>query len=535
MGLIQNIFRKNNNTEYVIGRGNSYVSGTGGDLYPDEVLQLIRGGAYYTKANLLRWDSIPVNAQAKARRSGAVASAKLYLRRFNRDGSEVPVDPSISERLLLNQIQSILGQIEMHRMIAGRALLHYTDEGFVLIPFNEVFNNYDNIRRDGSKYYGTWRRLRDNINVELTEDNTIRIGINELIPPQASAIMACVGLAAINEAVFSTLHDKVDGLSNLILFPGATDKFVDSFNQQIGQKLGGEKNKKGLFAIGSENGGAHELKIAPINADSKDVPYSEGEKEKKRDIASAYQVPAPLIGDNSAQTYNNIREAKKDFFNNVVVQQWERIVKDITAGMIRLGLLRETLCVGYDYAAVPGLQPGLEEIASNIGSLVGKPTHTVNEVRDMFGLPPVDGGDELAQDCAANRPIPQTDEDQRAYNVRLDNYIEQSSNATEVVKYELYRLNELYGTSYSQENLVRTFNLIKNDMFKAGDKASVFKLARLVQLDFGNLHGFKKYNIIAHTGDDLCDGVCLRLAADEKSLSDVELLNGCRCLIEPKI
>ena len=232
-----------------------------GDIIGDPSY-LILSGAYFSRINLIRWDSVPYNRLAKEVRAEAVAKADLYLKQIDSERKETQYTGNANLSRMVEQIQTLLGEIEMSRMIAGAAYLyHNQSEGkFELVPFYHFTRSN---KRDGDTY-GQWRRGGANgTQIELTTANTIRIGIMGSIPAQAAAIQACWTYLTTTSAGNAILNKKVTGIDTIIALP-ASQEDTDEANKSLRDKHGGADKQQGIVAMSVGQGDNGDIKVHSV-------------------------------------------------------------------------------------------------------------------------------------------------------------------------------------------------------------------------------------------------------------------------------
>ncbi|BAD54883.1 phage portal protein [Nocardia farcinica] len=127
---------------------------------------------------------------------------------------------------------------------------------------------------------------------------------------------------------------------------------------------------------------------------AKDLQYLEVRKLSREEVASAYFIPPPMIGILDHATFSNISEQHKMLYQDtlgpwltmIAEEIALQLIPDIAAGDARIYVefnLREKLTGAF------------EQRAAQMYQAAGTAWMTVNEVRALDNLPPVEGGDEL--------------------------------------------------------------------------------------------------------------------------------------------
>ena len=492
-------------------------------LDPLDITGSVLSGAYYSRQNLARLDLVSYNLLAKTIRSEAVAKADLYLKQTNSEGEEDRYTAQPNLTIYIEQIQEYLGEIEMSRMITGYAYLYYEQSArkFVLVPFDRVTRRVKGKDYQNDDFYGIWNRNRDGSNsIELTAENTIRIGITGSISPQAAALPACLTYLKSTRAGDAILNNKITGLDKIITAP-MSDEEAKQANQNLTANHGGADKQQGLAIMAISKGKPEDVRVHDVSPRDNKLPYLPAIQNSLRAIAAAYQIPNPLIGDNTQTSYNNVSSADKRFQRTTIQNQWTRIVKDLTDGFRRLFNLPDGICVSYSH---PSIYSELDEIAPNIDSLLK--VLTKNEIREQIGREPVEDEDETPE------PVEQDEEDQEEQNERIGDYLKRGVKADEIIENELFRLNQLYNRDELECILTRSIRFVKQSNY-SGNAQDIISLVRFIHIDYYIYLGFSKFGRVVHTGEHKCSTNCNKRSLKLEEIKSI--LSVCRCLIYPKI
>ena len=489
------------------------------------VTRMIKDGSYYQLDNLIRWDAIPWNSTAKELRSNFVAEAELYLKRTNAEGQDERLSGSPEIMRVLRQIEELLAQIEVHLCIVNRAILYYdsTAKQFELVPYHKF-----SVSSSGDKY-GTWSRKDERTGkergVDLTRDNTVIIRRASLLAPQAKALNACILLSTIDNAINVTMRTKSMGSRKVLAVPADQAK-VDKLNNHF-EQTAGITNNKGLHAIGTSKGKSSEIKVLDLGSEDDKLPWQTGREAAQRDIASSYEAPHQLLGDTSGLTYNNVEQFRQIFYTGTIRNEWKLIVNALSSAL-------PNILTGFPDGAVvefdhPSLAGGLStaDLISNINNI--RDITSINERREMVGLSPVDGGEDVpgtSTEAPDIEPVESTEEEQEDFNERLISYEKRSVADAEIIDNELYLLNEKYDTDIDVERLSRATRYTARE-----SETDIVKLVRLVHLDYYATNGLREFSRVVHSGEMICDSDCSKRSAKTEKLET--LVDGCRCLIYP--
>lgn len=128
-----------------------------------------------------------------------------------------------------------------------------------------------------------------------------------------------------------------------------------------------------------------EMSLSP-----RDMDFIESKHSSARDIALAFGVPPQLLGIPGDNTYSNLVEARLALWEQTVLPILENIICHLNSWLVpKFGT---DLCLSYDKDSIEILM----EKRQKLWKYVEKASFmTLNEKREAFGLPPMQGGDEL--------------------------------------------------------------------------------------------------------------------------------------------
>jgi HK97 family phage portal protein len=124
----------------------------------------------------------------------------------------------------------------------------------------------------------------------------------------------------------------------------------------------------------------------------------ESRKLQRSIVASIWNIPSHLVGDLEKATFSNIENLARQFVDYVLMQ-WIRRVEEAINTQLLSERDRKQYQIKFN---VDGLLRGdiktrSEAYAKGLGSGGHQPWLTVNEVRELEDLPPIDGGDDIIQ------------------------------------------------------------------------------------------------------------------------------------------
>lgn len=133
-----------------------------------------------------------------------------------------------------------------------------------------------------------------------------------------------------------------------------------------------------------------EWKWTELGSDPRKLEIEAKYKSTQKDICAAFNYPFLLLEGNS--TFNNQTEAKKSFYENVVIPIMSEIRDALNCFWID-PQFDGKYYLDFDTSGVKALQEDLDVQANSIMKLRG--ILTTNELREKLGYDPKEGGDEL--------------------------------------------------------------------------------------------------------------------------------------------
>jgi HK97 family phage portal protein len=111
------------------------------------------------------------------------------------------------------------------------------------------------------------------------------------------------------------------------------------------------------------------------------------------DIAMCFGVPSQLVGVPDAQTYANVAEARLALYEETIIPYLRKVESDLNEWLVpQFG---DDIYFEYDVDEIPALSERRRRIYENVLGAVDKGIMTRNEAREMLGLSPIDGADDL--------------------------------------------------------------------------------------------------------------------------------------------
>lgn len=125
----------------------------------------------------------------------------------------------------------------------------------------------------------------------------------------------------------------------------------------------------------------------------KDMDFLNLKNMSATDIALCFGVPSQLVGVPDAQTYSNVAEARLALYEETIIPHLRKISSDLNEWLIPM--FDERLTLEFDIDAIPALSERRRKIYENVTSAVREGIMTRNEAREIIGLQPVQGADDL--------------------------------------------------------------------------------------------------------------------------------------------
>ena len=136
------------------------------------------------------------------------------------------------------------------------------------------------------------------------------------------------------------------------------------------------------------------LHIAPVKLEPFDLRFVEGAQGKvgKREIARAFNIPAPLLGDLSRATWKNLESKHREFWSTTL-EPWLLALEAALRRALFLPEEREHYVIRFDRDDFG--RSDLSARAVAINSLIASKVLNANEGREWLGLKPREGGNEF--------------------------------------------------------------------------------------------------------------------------------------------
>ena len=136
---------------------------------------------------------------------------------------------------------------------------------------------------------------------------------------------------------------------------------------------------------------------------------------------------------------------------------------------------------------------------------------------------------EVNQPEAEDNTPEQTEDDLERQTERMLRYVSDKTPPDDIVKEELYVMNEFYDTYTKAEATKRANRLINSGMYREGDLKSVMKLMRFAHADYYEDNDINEFGLLVYKGTGMCDVGEDCLQRSNRKLRMRDLLNPCKC------
>tara|TARA_A100001391_G_scaffold196867_1_gene176165 strand:+ start:594 stop:2696 length:2103 start_codon:yes stop_codon:yes gene_type:complete len=162
----------------------------------------------------------------------------------------------------------------------------------------------------------------------------------------------------------------------------------------------------------------------------KDMDFINLKHMSATDIALCFGVPSQLVGVPDGQTYSNVAEARLALYEETIIPHLKLIQSDLNEWLVPM--FSDNLEFCYDLDAIPALAERKRKTYENITQAVNAGIMTRNEAREVIGLSPVDGGDDIyinaalmpiGSEVVPQPEVPDNEEDEKEYDELKDDHI----------------------------------------------------------------------------------------------------------------
>jgi len=128
----------------------------------------------------------------------------------------------------------------------------------------------------------------------------------------------------------------------------------------------------------------------------KDMDFLNLKHMSATDIAMCFGVPSQLVGVPDSQTYSNMAEARLALYEETIIPYLRKVQSDLNEWLVpQFEEMGEDLTFEYDIDRIPALAERRRMIYQNVLGAVNAGVMSRNEARELVGLSPVEGADDL--------------------------------------------------------------------------------------------------------------------------------------------
>lgn len=384
--------------------GKSLVSPDAAMLAAFGLTEATSTGIIVSQADALR---VPVVANAIQLISEAVASLDITVKRIEgEDEIDIPDHPLLA--LLRDEPNDWTSSFELIRQIVRDALVsdaggmawvnRVNGEPREIIRYRQSSLQFDLDLETGERHY----RL---VNRKVPARDVIH-----LLPPLDRAPLSlareAIGIAVALDRHAASLFSRGARPSGALVIPkGMGEEAIKA--ARAGWRLAHEGGDQGRTAFLYDG-----MTFEPFTFNSTDAQFLENRKFQIQEIARAFNIPAPMLGDLERATWSNSEQKGREFLS-YTLEPWLRGLE----GALRRALFsddeRRDHVIRFDRDDLT--RADLATRATTINSLISSRTINPNEGRSWLGLPPRDGGDEfLNPNISAAPEAPPASEDSDA-------------------------------------------------------------------------------------------------------------------------
>lgn len=159
----------------------------------------------------------------------------------------------------------------------------------------------------------------------------------------------------------------------------------------------------------------------------KDMDFLNMKHMSATDIAMCFGVPSQLVGVPDAQTYANVAEARLALYEETIIPHLKLIESDLNEWLVPM--FREGLDLKFLTEDIPALAERKRKTYENVTNAVREGIMTRNEAREIIGLSPINGGDDiyisgtlfpLGSETPPEPKKPVNEEDEKEYDIDFE-------------------------------------------------------------------------------------------------------------------
>lgn len=332
---------------------------------------------------------------------GNVAESNLFKHKALNQVSGTSLSEMIEQPNEFQSWSEFLFELIGYKKLTGNSFIWgLNPTGFSEDYFSKIYNVPSNIVEIVD---GEWLQPIKGYKLAITHDRKLDLEpekvlhIKEWNPQISNNIKSPYGLSPMcsltrtlqksNESYNASLKLLQNGVPAGILSNGSermlTAEQTDKLEQAYQKKFGGGKNKnKVLFA-------SSQVSWQSIGMSSVEMELLESNKADLRDFARVFGIPVVLLSDTETSTYNNINEAKKSVWQELLIPELNIVRDHLNRWLAPAHSKRDgkKYFIDFDTSDVPSLQADLDTLSARLLKEQAQGLWTANEVKVMLGKP----------------------------------------------------------------------------------------------------------------------------------------------------
>lgn len=157
-----------------------------------------------------------------------------------------------------------------------------------------------------------------------------------------------------------------------------SDEQIDRIKRLIKEDISGSENA-GL-PLGPFTGG---LKWVSLGFSPKDMDWHHLDRGERLKIASIFNVPPELIGDQENKTYSNYQEARRAFYLDNILPLADWFVDELNNWLAPL--FGENILIGFDRDTITAIQDDRSKLITDLKGIIDNGTIDRDEARGQLG------------------------------------------------------------------------------------------------------------------------------------------------------
>ncbi|WP_035026606.1 phage portal protein [Gemmobacter nectariphilus] len=338
---------------------------------------------------------VPVVANAIQLISEAVASLDVMVKRVE-GGAEIDVPDHPVLALLRDEANEWTSGFELIRQIVADALM--SDWGGMV-----WVNRVGGEPRELLRYRAGMLSCETDSN---TGERQYRLSarpipardVIHLLPPLGRAPLTlareAIGISIALDRHVGSLFANGARPSGILKIPKMAEDAVKTVRDAWNATHGGGRSGKTAVLL-------NEADFVPLTMTSTDGQFLENRRFQIEEIARAFNIPAPMVGDLSRATWSNSEQKGREFLS-YTLEPWLRGLEGALRRALFSDAERATHVIRFDRDDLT--RADLATRATTINSLIASRTINPNEGREWLGLPPREGGDEFLNPNISQTP-----------------------------------------------------------------------------------------------------------------------------------